>query len=327
MSETLVSWSKIAVTSSSLAESSKAVPLARQEQMLTDQTLKSWVLYLAMDREGPRMLGLPNSDPSSRVNPAFGLRRFLGSLDSLLPEGLPDSFAFTERRRFLSESTNGSHIVTQGNHHAAFSTSVHGPTPRFASFGDILTMVCRFQFEKMGSGPRPVFDELVHPLPSRIRRFSGANQPSRVRQRVILVLVQQNVVALVHLLEVFSFGIRTSRMSMLDSIITHRTVPPSQLATIRIDERKTSKGLKTFRSTGGLIPSRPTSGFVLDPQGDTPLGSFSLGNVDRVPGFIIPSLPQFFPSRQTGNGLMVALISGTNLSRNLTGQDPARITL
>ena len=141
------------------------------------------------------------------------------------------------------------------------------------------------------------------------------------------LFLSNRIVALVHLLEVFSFGIRTSRMSMLDSIITHRTVPPSQLATIRIDERKTSKGLKTFRSTGGLIPSRPTSGFVLDPQGDTPLGSFSLGNVDRVPGFIIPSLPQFFPSRQTGNGLMVALISGTNLSCNLTGQDPARITL
>ena len=110
-------------------------------------------LVLGHGPGGARMLGLPNSDPSSRVNPAFGLRRFLGSFDSLLSEGLPDSFAFTERRRFLSESTNGSHIVTQGNHHAAFATSVHGPTPRFASFGDILTMVCRFQFEKMGSGP------------------------------------------------------------------------------------------------------------------------------------------------------------------------------
>jgi hypothetical protein len=101
-------------------------------------------------------------------------------------------------------------------------------------------MVCRFQFEEMGSGPRPVFDELVHPLPSRIKRCSGANQPSRVRQRVILVLVQQNVVALVHILEMFGFGIRTSRMPVLDSIITHRTVPPSQLASIRIEERETS---------------------------------------------------------------------------------------
>ena len=63
MSETLVSWSKIAVTSSSLAESSKAVPLARQEQMLTDQTLKSWVLYLAMDREGPGCWASPILTP------------------------------------------------------------------------------------------------------------------------------------------------------------------------------------------------------------------------------------------------------------------------